>query len=47
MKTRNSKTKAHAKAFAFLGAALMLLIAMLFTACPNAAGGSSGGGNET
>ena len=42
MKTRNSK----AKAFAFLGAAFALLIALIFTACPNAAGGSgSGGGN--
>ena len=42
MKTRNSK----AKAFAFLGAAFVLLIALIFTGCPNAAGGSgSGGGN--
>ena len=33
MKTTNSKTKT----FAFLGAAFMLLIALLFTGCPNAA----------
>ena len=42
MKTRNSK----AKAFAFLGAAFVLLIALIFTGCPNnAGGGGSGGGN--
>lgn len=40
MKTRNSKTKAHA----FLGAAFVLLIALVFTACKNNAGTSSGGG---
>ena len=39
MKTSNSKHKA----FAFLGAAFVLLIALLFTACPNSAGGSGGG----
>ena len=33
MKTTNSKTKT----FAFLGAAFVLLIALLFTACPQAA----------
>ena len=33
MKTNNSKTKAHA----FLGAAFMLLIALIFTACPQRA----------
>ena len=33
MKTNNSKTKAKA----FLGAAFMLLIAVLFTACPQRA----------
>ena len=45
MKISNSKTKA----FAFLGAAFVLLIALLFTACPNSAGGSGGGsgGGET
>jgi len=44
MKTSNSKTKA----FAFWEAAFVLLIALMFTACPNSAGGSdsgSGGGN--
>ena len=40
MKTRNSKTKAHA----FWGAAFVLLIALVFTACKNNAGTSSGGG---
>lgn len=40
MKTRNSKHKAHA----FLGAAFVLLIALVFTACKNNAGTSSGGG---
>ncbi len=39
MKTSNSKTKV----FAFLGAAFVLLIALMFTGCPNAAGGNSGG----
>ena len=39
MKTSNSKTKV----FAFLGAAFVLLIALMFTGCPNAAGGDSGG----
>ena len=39
MKISNSKTKA----FAFLGAAFVLLIALLFTACPNSAGGNGGG----
>ncbi|MGP1510484.1 MAG: InlB B-repeat-containing protein, partial [Treponema lecithinolyticum] len=33
MKTTNSKTKT----FAFLGAAFVLLIALLFTGCPQAA----------
>ena len=33
MKTNNSKTKAKA----FLGAAFMLLIALIFTACPQKA----------
>lgn len=33
MKTTNSKTKAKA----FLGAAFMLLIALIFTACPQKA----------
>ena len=37
MKTSNSKHKA----FAFLGAAFVLLIALLFTACPNNAGGGT------
>ena len=44
MKISNSTTKA----FAFLRAAFVLLIALLFTACPNSAGGSdsgSGGGS--
>ena len=36
MRTRNSKTKA----FTFLGAAFVLLISLMFTACPNNAGGS-------
>ena len=40
MKTNN----AQHKAFAFLGAACVLLIALLFTACPNNAGGSTGSG---
>ena len=40
MKTRNSKTKAYA----FLGAAFVLLIALVFTACKNNAGTSSGSG---
>ena len=40
MKTRNSKHKAHA----FWGAAFVLLIALVFTACKNNAGTSSGGG---
>ena len=40
MKTNN----AQHKAFAFLGAAFVLLIALLFTACPNNAGGSTGSG---
>ena len=39
MKIRNSK----ARAFAFLGAAFVLLIALTFTACPNNAGGGGGG----
>ncbi len=39
MKRSNSKTKV----FAFLGAAFVLLIALMFTGCPNAAGGNSGG----
>ena len=47
MKTNN----AQHKAFALLGAAFALLIALLFTACPNAAGdsgsGNSGGGGGT
>ena len=41
MKTNNSKTKAKA----FLGAAFMLLIALIFTACPNNAGGNKPGGS--
>jgi len=36
MRTRNSKTKA----FTFLGAAFVLLISLMFTACPNNAGGN-------
>ena len=47
MKTNNTQHKA----FAFLGAAFALLIALLFTACPNNAGdsgsGNSGGGGGT
>ena len=44
MKTSNSKTKA----FAFWEAAFVLLIALMFTACPNSAGGGgSGGGGNT
>ena len=45
MKTRNSKTKA----FAFLGAAFVLLIALIFTGCPHKpeSGGGTGGGNQT
>gem|GEM_PF-4807952 len=43
MRTRNSKTKA----FTFLGAAFVLLISLMFTACPNAAGGSGSGGGGT
>ena len=39
MKRSNSKTNV----FAFLGAAFVLLIALMFTGCPNAAGGNSGG----
>ena len=41
MKSSNSKTKA----FAFWGAAFVLLIALLFTACPNNAGGNKPGGS--
>ena len=41
MKSSNSKTKAHT----FLGAAFVLLIALLFTACPNNAGGNKPGGS--
>lgn len=37
MKTSNSRTKA----FAFWGAAFVLLIALMFTACPNNAGGET------
>ena len=47
MKTNNTQHKT----FAFLGAAFALLIALLFTACPNNAGdsgsGNSGGGGGT
>ena len=43
MKTSNSKTKA----FAFWEAAFVLLIALMFTACPNSAGGSGSGGGGT
>ena len=43
MKISNSKTKA----FALLEAAFVLLIALMFTACPNSAGGSGSGGGET
>ena len=43
MRTRNSKTKA----FTFLGAAFVLLISLMFTACPNNAGGSGTGGGGT
>ncbi|UTC65493.1 SUMF1/EgtB/PvdO family nonheme iron enzyme [Treponema sp. OMZ 788] len=43
-KFTNNKPKAFAKAHAFLGAAFVLLIALIFTACPNSAGGSGGGG---
>ena len=42
MKTNNSKTKAKA----FLGAAALIIaaiLALLFTACPNNAGGSGSG----
>ena len=39
MKTSNSKTKV----FALLEAAFVLLIALMFTACPNSGGGSGGG----
>lgn len=46
MKTHNSKTKAYA----FLGAAFVLLIALMFTGCSNNAGGKagtiSGGGRD-
>ena len=42
MKTSNSKHKA----FAFLGAAFVLLITLLFTACPNNAGGEDVGSFE-
>lgn len=51
MKTNNKR-----KAFAFLGAAFVLFVALMFTACRNNAGGSagstsssgsSGGGGDT
>ena len=41
------KTDNKTKAFAFLGAAFVLLIALLFTACPNVAGGSGSGSGGT
>ena len=41
MKSSNPKTKANA----FWGAAFVLLIALLFTGCPNNAGGNKPGGN--
>ena len=37
MKTNNKR-----KAFAFLGAAFVLFVALMFTACRNNAGGSAG-----
>ncbi len=47
MKTRNSKTKA----FAFLGVAFVLLIALMFTGCPqkakNNGGGEISGGSDS
>ena len=42
MKTRNSKTKASALITA---AFIVLTAALVFTACPNSAGGGSGSGS--